>query len=288
MNNMLAVSQLAKARAWRSHAVFSLDVGRKGRQGVEALIPFADVIFLSKSYALSQGAFPTPKAFLLSLSALAPAHALLITHWGQGSAVLSLPTREYFQSSGWVDSEAELERSSQNGYDGRESVLSSSWRTAKSSTTSTSYSSSSASSYTSAASASQASQSTASQYSSTASSSSNSSSAPTARGKNAIDGDAHDSGTETEDDTDHEAAGTYDAFVAGMIYALSRKILPGLPYTPESAAIAEGRVLDEMPKPRWRLDECLRFATELAGRKARRGNWEGLAGEMARAGWFDT
>ena len=29
-----------------------------------------------------------------------------------------------------------------------------------------------------------------------------------------------------------------------------------------------------------------RFATELAGRKARRKGWNGLADEMARAGWF--
>jgi len=31
-----------------------------------------------------------------------------------------------------------------------------------------------------------------------------------------------------------------------------------------------------------------RFATELSGRKARRRNWEGLADEMKRAGWFDN
>jgi hypothetical protein len=31
-----------------------------------------------------------------------------------------------------------------------------------------------------------------------------------------------------------------------------------------------------------------RFATELSGRKARRRNWEGLAEEMMRAGWFDN
>ena len=30
-----------------------------------------------------------------------------------------------------------------------------------------------------------------------------------------------------------------------------------------------------------------RFATELAGRKARRRGWDGLAEEMAVAGWFD-
>jgi hypothetical protein len=36
-------------------------------------------------------------------------------------------------------------------------------------------------------------------------------------------------------------------------------------------------------------DHCShRFATELSGRKARRKNWEGLADEMKRAGWFDN
>ena len=30
-----------------------------------------------------------------------------------------------------------------------------------------------------------------------------------------------------------------------------------------------------------------RFATELAGRKARRKGWAGLAEEMAGAGWFE-
>lgn len=34
--------------------------------------------------------------------------------------------------------------------------------------------------------------------------------------------------------------------------------------------------------------EFFRFATELAGRKARRRNWEGLADEMTRAGWFEN
>lgn len=31
-----------------------------------------------------------------------------------------------------------------------------------------------------------------------------------------------------------------------------------------------------------------RFATELAGRKAKRKGWDGLFDEMARAGWFDS
>lgn len=33
---------------------------------------------------------------------------------------------------------------------------------------------------------------------------------------------------------------------------------------------------------------CIRFATELAGRKARRKGWDGLAEEMTKAGWFET
>jgi hypothetical protein len=35
------------------------------------------------------------------------------------------------------------------------------------------------------------------------------------------------------------------------------------------------------------LMAAVRFATELAGRKARKRTWEGLGEEMARAGWFD-
>ena len=34
-------------------------------------------------------------------------------------------------------------------------------------------------------------------------------------------------------------------------------------------------------------DSAFRFATELAGRKARRKDWAGLADEMAQAGWFE-
>jgi hypothetical protein len=46
----------------------------------------------------------SPRAFLLSLTSVAPPHMLLVAHWGtEGAVVLSLPTREYFQSSGWVE-----------------------------------------------------------------------------------------------------------------------------------------------------------------------------------------
>lgn len=96
-----------------------------------------------------------------------------------------------------------------------------------------------------------------------------------------------------------------------MIFALSRRICPGSPYTPSWNGAGEdlGRALGDSDRGRWKLDECLRliipffsalqtelmaflalirFATELAGRKARRMGWTGLADEMIKAGWFDT
>lgn len=73
---------------------------------VGQLIPHADVIFLNKQYALAHSPLyaSSPRAFLLSLIHLAPPHCLLVAYWGtEGGAVLSVPTKEYFQSSGWVD-----------------------------------------------------------------------------------------------------------------------------------------------------------------------------------------
>ena len=37
LNNIIGLDGLARERKWRSHCVFSLDVGRKARQGVEAV-----------------------------------------------------------------------------------------------------------------------------------------------------------------------------------------------------------------------------------------------------------
>lgn len=109
-----------------------------------------------------------------------------------------------------------------------------------------------------------------------------------------------------EDVLDEE--GAHAAFVAGMIWALSRRLLPGPPYTPEHQNNSnedrkDGNVGDL--GVRWRLDECLRFATEIAGRRAyanpaasstssmvgstvkESSEWDGLGEEMRRAGWFD-
>lgn len=40
LSNVIGLDGLARERKWRSHCVFSLDVGRKGRQGVEAVCSF--------------------------------------------------------------------------------------------------------------------------------------------------------------------------------------------------------------------------------------------------------
>lgn len=39
LSNITGIDGLARERKWRSHCVFSVDVGRKARQGVEAVCP---------------------------------------------------------------------------------------------------------------------------------------------------------------------------------------------------------------------------------------------------------
>ncbi|KAI0067413.1 hypothetical protein BV25DRAFT_1795548 [Artomyces pyxidatus] len=278
LNNLVGIDGLARERKWRSQCVFSVDVGRRTRQGVEALIPHADVLFLNKHYAQSHSPAyaSTPRAFLLSLTHLAPPHALLIAYWGaDGAAALSVPTREYFQSSGWVDETPAVAQVPQkpasvrsagssvmNGSSGRErgkeeiqSVRSGSdfWAAAGGDS---SHGSMSMSAFSAALNNGQANNGSHSQ----------------------------NPGSKRKEEHILDEVGAQDAFVAGMIYALSRRLLPGAPYTPGMAnsAVAGG------DGGKWRLDECLRFATELAGRKARRRGWKGLGDEMVRSGWFDA
>jgi hypothetical protein len=40
LSNITGLDGLARERKWRSHCVFSVDVGRKGKQGVEAVCSF--------------------------------------------------------------------------------------------------------------------------------------------------------------------------------------------------------------------------------------------------------
>ncbi|KAG5643010.1 hypothetical protein DXG03_001748 [Asterophora parasitica] len=301
LSNITGLDGLARERKWRSHCVFSVDVGRKGRQGVEALIPHADVLFLNKHYAEANSPHyaTTPRAFLLSLTSIAPAHALLVAHWGKdGAAVLSMPTKEYFQSSGWVEEGPIVAEKTTSGDSHRGlrspteelSVRSGSdfWAGAGGHTPSSSAFFSAGGYLSDVGNESGQSHST-----STSSDNHRANSRGRERGHSLTEDDDDNDSQCTEvpggdEDDIIDEVGAQDAFVAGMIYALSRRIIPGLPYTPSWTSEDSNVSSPESERGRWRLDESLRFATELAGRKARRRNWDGLAEEMIQAGWFDN
>lgn len=90
--------------------------------------------------------------------------------------------------------------------------------------------------------------------------------------------------------------GVVEAWQAGLLYALSRHVLPGPPYCPSLAPITGPGSGKTGKKPesqeasdwawKWRLDECLRFAAELSGRRAQKGSMEGLGREMQDGGWI--
>jgi len=261
------------------------------------LIPHADILFLNKHYAQvhSPHYASTPRAFLLSLASIAPPHALLVAHWGsEGAAVLSLPTKEYFQSSGWVEERntaaqaGERGRKTDRGVESR-SVRSGSdfWAGHRSRTPSSSE-------FTAGDNSGMGLSSDPSHSHSHSHSHAHSHSVPRPSYKSDDEDDNDSQGTEVPGDAEDgdrgvvDEVGAQDAFVAGMIYALSRRIAPGSPYTPSAGGENVNVHSAESDRGKWRLDECLRFATELAGRKVRRRNWGGLADEMTRAGWFDN
>ncbi len=57
-----------------------------------------------------------------------------------------------------------------------------------------------------------------------------------------------------------DEVGAQDAFVAGMMWALSRRLLPGEPYTPSAKGDVAAMDADSQ-KGRWRLEECLRYVS---------------------------
>ena len=226
------------------------------------------MLFFNKHYAQANSPHyeTTPRAFLLSLSSIAPPHALLVAHWGsEGGAVLSLPTKEYFQSSEWVEDKPPPSRTT--GPDGSrganvtevQSVRSGSefWADGRSRTPS-----------------SRAFIGGGGHYLSDTGDESEKGRKPyirilshTHQGRESQytteDDDNDSQGTETpggDQDTDADAVdevGAQDAFIAGMIYSLSRRICPGTPYTPSWTG-EEANGSSESERGRWRLDECLR------------------------------
>ena len=242
------------------------------------MIPHADVLFFNKHYAQANSPHyeTTPRAFLLSLSSIAPPHALLVAHWGsEGGAVLSLPTKEYFQSSEWVEDKPPQSRTSGpedtrgGGAGGAganvtevQSVRSGSefWADGRSRTPSSRGFTARGSNYLSDAG--DESEKGRKSYMTVLSH------VHQGRGMNESqytteDEDNDSQGTETPaggQDADADAVdevGAQDAFIAGMIYSLSRRICPGSPYTPSwTGENANGST--ESERGRWRLDECLR------------------------------
>ncbi|KAF4614275.1 hypothetical protein D9613_007812 [Agrocybe pediades] len=306
LSNIMGVDGLAREKKWRSHCVISVDVGRRGRQGVEALFPHADVLFFNKQYALATDPKygSSPRAFLLSLVAIAPPHALLIAYWGKdGAAVLSLPTREYLQSSGWVEDRAMVapmqnmdkiySRNVQSipVVDDIHSVRSGSgfWADGRSRTPSSNNFTVSGSHYMSET-GDESNYRPYQQYERIRTHRDQGQRAYAGSYYTAGDDDNFSQQTETPQTSGGviDEMGAQDAFVAGMIFALSRRLCPGLPYTPAWSGDNLSDMGGDDSRGKWKLDECLKFATELSGRKARKRGWAGLGHEMAQAGWFDS
>ncbi|KZP00971.1 hypothetical protein CALVIDRAFT_533296 [Calocera viscosa TUFC12733] len=214
LSNLRWVCDVSREQGYRDKVVVSLGLERPV-QDMEELIRFADVVFFSKALAM-QATHASPKSFLLSHALASSPHSILLatpSSHTSGAALLSVPNKEYYQSSELVKDTSETP-SRTNG--------------------------------------------------------------------------KRISGFGGEEDGDFEImdlSGTGEAFIAGMIYSLTRRLLPGLPYTPSDEEYTP--TADE-DKGRWRLEECLRFSTELAGRKNRRPNWDGLAEAMAEVGWFSA
>ncbi|PAV23078.1 hypothetical protein PNOK_0014500 [Pyrrhoderma noxium] len=320
LSNIIGIDGLAKERKWRSNCVFSLDA-TKIRQGIEALIPHSDVIFFSKQYALSQNtAYTSPRPFLLSLasSGRVSPHALLIAYWGKaGAALLSVPTREYLQSSGWVDDSPDekamrplstistdagvsgIGMTDVNAIGAIGSVRSGSgfWAAGHRAGSGTSSSAYTFTGFSAALSSTQSH----SGYeegggvrdsygmSEIPEGAEDEGENDTETGREKKGGKGGKDGEGEDDDDDRDELAAQDAFIAGMIFALSQRIVPGPPYAPNTAPYAQmynsGLGLDDRGK--WRLEDCLRFASELSGRRARKKVLYGLGDEIRQSGWFD-
>ena len=283
---------------------------------LKQLIPHADVVFLNRHYAQAQSpAYASaPRAFLLALTRLAPPHALLVAYWGaDGAAALSVPTREYFQSSGWTAPPTPVADTSSssitptatpsglrhirlhNGVVEAQSVRSGSGFWAAGHDSSHGSSAYSASQLRQLSGRSDLSHSLSHSVSAAVSAeaephaddsgddsdgteiageSSNGSRAAHGPSTTPAQARGPQSGPQqppqtpgqqpqpqqqnTQTQTQRvEDIGAQDAFIAGMIYALSKRLLPGAPYAPGQSGSGAADAL-RSEGGRWKLDECLR------------------------------
>lgn len=243
------------------------------------LIPHADVLFLNASYAAahSPSHASNPRSFLLSMLSLAPPHALLIAYWGSGpgsvpgdpsssggAALLSMPTREYLQASSWAPPAGFVPGAPASGGGARRGNHGSmdaepSFDEYRSIRTGSSFwagaHTSSSSAFTGFA-----------PSSPRAGAPSPGSDAPRTPARLARAVTAPLLGTRGEEEERTEPLdeiGAQDAFIAGMMWALSRRVLPSSKYAPRGAADEDGTAAEreadaEKEGGRWKLDECLR------------------------------
>lgn len=215
------------------------------------------------------------------MAASAAPHALLIAYWGtEGGAVLSVPTKEYFQSSGWVEERLPPPQpSAVNGphldipFSGMRAAEAQSVRSGsgffadgRSSRTPSSRAftaGGSASMYMSEMDESDKSHghAFAGHLSHMRQGYDTNESSQFAHMTEEDDNDSQGTerpGREHEHDNIVDEVGAQDAFIAGMVYALSRRMCPGLPYTPAWSGEGDASSISEDSRGRWKLDECLR------------------------------
>ena len=279
------------------------------------LIPHADVVFFSyvhsllitacqgsdlyihrKHYALSLSSSHTPRAFLIAMSAHAAPHALLIVDWGtRGAALLSVPTREYLQSSGWVELASSVNGRARAGEDaalGSVRTASGFWadgRPGSGVTVTTSDGSQRTGTAPAVSPAGGRAHRVAAQgvTPSRRANDSDSCVSPSEEGDGESDSGRTSNETERGDVGPKfvDKIGAHEAFVAGMVFALSQRVLPGWPYTPSAGGSDEGSRPAGGSSGRWRLEECLRcvsflcphgsiLLTRCCGAALRR-SWEG-------------
>ncbi len=219
------------------------------------------------------------------MSRTVPPHALLVAFWGVrekdgGAAVLSVPTREYLQSSGWVRADEFTEKKQQERTTAQpdlrarashpdmsavESVRSGSdfWAGGHHGSGSESLSAYTYTGMSLIAGSVDMSGNGSREYSNGQQRRRNfNSCADTedARFEGQTGNDGDNAGDDSNED-ESESQEAYEAFMAGMIYALSRRLLPGDPYTPFAVHGSNRERSDSNQsgdRDLWRLDECLR------------------------------
>lgn len=178
----------------------------------------------------------------------ASSNALLVADWGaQGAALLSVPTREYFQSSGWV--EPNIARPSWNVGGGTTtssdpgSIISGSnfWTDGRSSSSDSGMR-------------------TDNNDPTTPSTIILDKQNPRNSTVSDIGSESSTTSTETEKGTPAfvDEVGAHDAFVAGMMFALCQRILPGRPYTTNEPNVNGKNAPNPGTGGKWKLEECLR------------------------------